>query len=241
MKKRVFITGSSRGIGKAIAKDLIKDDFSVILHGKSLSPHLKETLEECKSLDPETQVLSFDITQRELAKECLENDIKEHGGYYGIVLSAGAHQDMPFPAMTDEAWDNVLSVDLDGFYNTLRPVIMPMIQLRKGGRIVCISSLSGVVGNRGQVNYSAAKAGIIGASKALARELAKRKITVNCVAPGGIETDMIDAKLKEEMIKVIPMARLGTPEEISASVRYLFSPEAEYMTGQTLVLSGGLF
>lgn len=240
MKKRVLITGSSRGIGKSIAQVLARDGFSVVLHGRTMSEHLQKNLAELSNEFPETSVLVFDVIDRQHSKQVLEEDIAENGAYYGVVLSVGIHRDQPFPAMTDEAWDEVLKVDLDGFYNVLRPLVLPMIQLRAGGRIVPIASLSGVVGNRGQVNYSAAKAGLIGAAKALAREVAKRKITVNCVAPGAIATDMIDEELAAHMLKQIPMNRLGKPQEVAAAVSYLFSPNAEYMTGQTLVLSGGL-
>ena len=240
MKKRVLITGSSRGIGKSVAQSLARDGFDVVVHGRTMSEHLQETLAELKQEFPQSSALVFDVVERQRSKQILEEDISENGAYYGVVLSVGIHRDQPFPAMTDEAWDEVLKVDLDGFYNILRPLVLPMIQLRAGGRIVPIASLSGVVGNRGQVNYSAAKAGLIGAAKALAREVAKRKITVNCVAPGAIATDMIDQELAEHMLKQIPMNRLGRPEEVAAAVSYLFSPGAEYMTGQTLVLSGGL-
>ncbi|HMO19248.1 MAG TPA: 3-oxoacyl-ACP reductase FabG [Oligoflexia bacterium] len=241
MNKRVLVTGSSRGIGKSIAITLLKSGFDVVFHGRTQSDSLLGAAEEMKGFGYNVRALFFDVVDRALSREILEAEVKERGAFYGVVLSAGIHRDMPFPGMLDEAWDDVLKVDLFGFYNVLRPLVMPMIQLRSGGRIVCISSLSGIVGNRGQVNYSAAKAGLIGASRALSRELAKRKITVNCVAPGGVETEMIDDNLREQMLKAIPMGRLARPEEIAASVSYLFSEEAEYMTGQTLVLSGGLF
>lgn len=241
MKKRVLVTGSSRGIGSSVARKLAAQGFAVTLHGKTESDALLSMHDELCSQYPETQKLVFDVLQREQVKQLLLEDIASKGAFYGIVLSAGLHRDMPFPAMEDDAWDEVLGVSLDGFYNVLRPLVMPMIQLRDGGRIVPIASLSGVIGNRGQVNYSAAKAGLIGAAKALARELAKRRISVNCIAPGAIATDMVSAEVEEQLLKHIPMSRLGRPEEVAAAVSYLFSSEAEYMTGQTLVLSGGLF
>ena len=132
-------------------------------------------------------------------------------------------------------------IDLDGFYNVLKPLVLPMVQARAGGRIIVISSISGVIGNRGQVNYSAAKAGLIGAAKALAVELAKRKITVNCVAPGVIETEMIDGIFAEEVMKAIPMRRFGKPEEVAAAVKYLMSDEAAYVTRQVIQVNGGMF
>lgn len=240
MTKRVFVCGSSRGIGRAIAIELAKQGFSIVVHGRSLSEDLKQTLTEVSAYDATVRPLLFDVTNREQTVSILNDELQEAGAFYGIVLSAGLTKDMPFPGMDSASWDQVINVDLNGFYNVINPLVLPMIQLRVGGRIVVISSISGIIGNRGQVNYSAAKAGLIGASKALAKELAKRKISVNCVAPGAIETEMIDSKLKEEMLKMIPMQRLGKPEEVAAAVSYLFSPAAEYMTGQTLVLSGGL-
>lgn len=238
MKKKVLVVGSSRGIGRAIALELAQNGFEIVVHGRTESLELKHTLELLK--DREVRSLVFDLTEREKTLNTLQTEVQKNGAFYGVVLSAGIARDMPFPAMDEDSWDSVLKVDLDGFYNVLRPLVMPMIQLREGGRIVVISSISGVVGNRGQVNYSAAKAGLIGATKALSRELAKRKITVNAIAPGGVETQMIDEKLKEEMLKAIPMGRLAKPEEIAAAAAYLFSDKAEYMTGQTLILSGGL-
>lgn len=238
MKKKVLVVGSSRGIGRSVAINLARLGFDIVVHGRTNSKELNETQalinnDDCRSL-------VFDVANREQSVEVLENEVKQNGAFYGVVLCAGIAKDMPFPGMDAEAWDSVLKVDLDGFYNVLRPLVMPMIQLRSGGRIVVLSSISGVVGNRGQVNYSAAKAGLIGATKALSRELAKRKITVNAIAPGAVETEMIDARLKEEMLKTIPMGRLAKPEEIAGAVSYLFSESAEYMTGQTLILSGGM-
>jgi 3-oxoacyl-[acyl-carrier protein] reductase len=238
MNKRVLVVGSSRGIGRSVASVLARDGFQVVIHGRAESDSLSETLESLSEFG--ARCLCFDIVDREQTGRVLAEELEEHGAFYGVVLCAGIAKDMAFPAMDPESWDSVLSVDLDGFYNVLRPLVLPMVQLRAGGRIVVLSSVSGIVGNRGQVNYSAAKAGLIGASKALSRELAKRKITVNCVAPGGVDTEMIEPRLREEMIKQIPMGRLATTEEIAASVQYLFSEGAGYMTGQTLILSGGM-
>lgn len=238
MKKKVLVVGSSRGIGRAVALELANFGFELVVHGRTITTELEQTLGLLNHC--EARSLTFDITNREETFKLLEEEVEKNGAFYGVVLCAGIAKDMPFPAMDEESWDRVLRVDLDGFYNVLRPLVMPMIQLRNGGRIVVLSSISGVIGNRGQVNYSAAKAGLIGATKALSRELAKRKITVNAIAPGGVETEMIDARLKEEMLKAIPMGRLAKPEEVAGAVSYLFSEKAEYMTGQTLILSGGL-
>ena len=240
-ERKVLITGSSRGIGKSIALSLAKAGFSVVLNGRSESQALASTLCEVKEFYKNARSLVFDVGEHRQVQSVLEAELATEGAFYGVVLAAGINSDVPFAAMDRQAWDGVISTNLGGFYNVLRPLVMPMIQTRRGGRIVSISSISGIIGNRGQVNYSAAKAGLIAASKALARELAKRKITVNCVAPGGVDTEMIDESLKKELVKVIPMARLAKPQEIAASVKYLFSEEAEYMTGQTLVLNGGMF
>ena len=164
----------------------------------------------------------------------------EHGTYYGAVLNAGIARDNAFPAMSDDDWDSVLDTNLNGFYNVLRPIVMPLVSARRGGRIVALSSVSGLIGNRGQVNYSAAKAGIVGAAKALAVELAKRNITVNCVAPGIIKTQMTDALPVEDALKMVPMRRLGRPEEVAAVVSFLCSDEASYVTRQVISVNGGM-
>jgi 3-oxoacyl-[acyl-carrier protein] reductase len=156
------------------------------------------------------------------------------------VLNAGIARDNAFPALDGDDWDQVLTTNLDGFFNVVHPLTMPMIRRRDGGRIVTISSVSGIIGNRGQVNYSAAKAGIIGATKALAVELATRNITVNCVAPGVIETAMIEKAPVEEILKMIPMQRLGSVDDVSGIVAFLLSDEASYMTRQVLSVNGGI-
>lgn len=226
MKKRVLVTGSSRGIGKATAERLAADGFAVTTHALS---------------SPGTD-LRFDVADREAARAALEADIAANGPYWGVVLNAGVSDDAPFPAMEDAMWDRVMRTDLDGFYNVLKPVVMPMITNRLRGRIVALSSVSGIIGNRGQVNYSAAKAGIIGAVKALAVELAKRGITVNAVAPGPVETEMTaDIEMREAVEKAIPMRRFARPEEVAAVVSFLFREEAGYITRQVIPVNGGLF
>ncbi len=235
-----LVTGASRGIGAAIARRLATDGFSIVLHALKNKEACEQIADELRAKGAQCRVLMFDISDREQTLQTLLADMEAHGAYYGIVCNAGVTSDAPFPSMEGAAWDKVLRTDLDSFYNVLNPCIMPMIQTRKGGRIITISSVSGVIGNRGQVNYSAAKAGIIGATKALALELAKRKITVNCIAPGIIETDMVEGLPIEEMKKHVPLRRLGTPEDIAASVSFLMSDEASYITRQVLNVNGGL-
>jgi 3-oxoacyl-[acyl-carrier protein] reductase len=240
MTRNVLVTGASKGIGRAIALRLARDGFSVVAHYRGDRAGAEQTLAAIREAKGAARLLGFDITDRALCRERLEADIAEHGAYYGVVLNAGIARDNAFPALEDEEWDSVIDTDLGGFYNVLRPVVMPMVSARQGGRIVTLSSLSGLAGNRGQVNYSAAKAGIIGATKALAVELAKRQITVNCVAPGLIETQMTEGLPLEEIVKTIPLRRLGRAEEVAAVVSFLCSDDAAYVTRQVISVNGGL-
>jgi 3-oxoacyl-[acyl-carrier protein] reductase len=236
----VLVTGSSRGIGKAIALRLARDGFAVVVHCRSKRAEADAVAADIIAAGGSARVLQFDISEREATAAVLAADIEQHGCYYGVVCNAGVARDNAFPAMSGEDWDIVLKTNLDGFYNVLNPLVMPMVQRRKPGRIVTLASVSGLVGNRGQVNYSAAKAGIIGATKALALELAKRAITVNCVAPGLIETDMVDDVPLEEALKMIPARRIGKPEEVAAAVSFLVGAEAAYITRQVISVNGGL-
>lgn len=240
MAKTVLITGSSRGIGKETALYLAKNGFDVVLHCVKNIAKAEEVKTEIEQLGRQARILQFDVSDREQTKAVLLKDIEENGVYYGVVLSAGITADNAFPAMEDDEWDRVINTNLNGLYNTLRPLILPMIQNRKG-RIVALSSVSGLAGNRGQINYSASKAGIIGAVKALSKEVAKRNITVNCVAPGVIESDMT-AEVPFEMIKdAIPMRRMGTAKEVAGAVNYLMSEDASYITGQVISVNGGMY
>lgn len=241
MTNTVLVTGSSRGIGRAIALNLADAGYDLVLHCRSRREEAEAVQQAIEAKGRAARVLQFDISDRAACAQTLEADVAAHGAYYGVVCNAGLTRDGAFPGLTSDDWDQVLRTNLDGFYNVLHPLAMPMIRRRAAGRIVCITSVSGLIGNRGQVNYSASKAGVIGAAKALAVELAKRRITVNCVAPGLIDTDMLDPDVPvEQILKAIPMERTGTPEEVAAAVRFLMSPEAGYITRQVLAVNGGL-
>ena len=241
MSNTVLITGSSRGIGKEIALYLAKNGYDIALHCNNCIEAANECMKQIEALGRSVRILRFDISNREQWRELIEKDIEQNGVYCGVVLNAGIAKDNVFPAMDDGQWDDVINVNLGGFYNVLKPIVMPMISARIKGRIVTMSSISGLAGNKGQVNYSASKAGIIGATKALALELAKRSITVNCVAPGVIETDMIKDLPIEEMKKLIPMRRIGKVKEVASLVNYLLSEDATYITGQVISVNGGLY
>ena len=241
MTNSVLVTGSSRGIGKAVALNLARAGFDIVVHCRSRIEEAEEVANAVRNLGKNARVLQFDVSNREECEAKLEADVEQFGAYYGVVLNAGLTRDNAFPALTDKDWDQVLRTNLDGFYNVLHPIMMPMIRRRKAGRIVCITSVSGLIGNRGQVNYSASKAGVIGAAKALAIELAKRKITVNCVAPGLIDTDIVDENVPiEEILKGVPMGRMGDPEEVAHAVNFLMDEKAAYITRQVIAVNGGL-
>jgi 3-oxoacyl-[acyl-carrier protein] reductase len=240
-QRTVLVTGSSRGIGRAIALRLARDGYDVVVHCRSRLTEADEVVTKIRAMGRSSRCLQFDAGDRAACRRLLEGDIAEHGAYYGVVCNAGLSHDAAFPAMSEVGWDSVISANLDAFYNVLQPVVMPMVRRRSPGRIVTMASVSGLIGNRGQVNYSAAKAGVIGATKALAVELAKRAITVNCVAPGLIETDMIDEHTPiDEILKTVPAQRIGTADEVAAVVSFLISPEASYVTRQVIAVNGGL-
>ncbi|HGY9623820.1 TPA: 3-oxoacyl-ACP reductase FabG [Pseudomonas putida] len=241
MTDTILVTGSSRGIGRAIALRLARAGFDLALHCRSARDEAEAVASEVRALGRQARILQFDVADRGGCVAALEADVEAHGAYYGVVCNAGLTRDGAFPALTEDDWDTVMRTNLDGFYNVLHPLIMPMIRRRAPGRIVCITSVSGLIGNRGQVNYSASKAGLIGAAKALAIELGKRRITVNCVAPGLIDTAMLDEQVQvEELLKMIPAQRMGTPEEVAGAVNFLMSDEAAYITRQVLAVNGGL-
>lgn len=236
----ILVTGSSRGIGKAIAVALAAQGYELVLHCRSQREQADAVAAEITAAGGRARVLQFDVSDRAQTKAVLEADVEANSAYYGVVCNAGIARDNAFPAMTGEEWDSVIHTNLDSFYNVLNPLIMPMVRRRKAGRIVTLASVSGLIGNRGQANYSAAKAGVIAASKSLAIELAKRDITVNCVAPGLIATEMVDDVPLEEALKLIPARRVGQPEEVAALVKFLMSSEAAYITRQVISVNGGL-
>jgi 3-oxoacyl-[acyl-carrier protein] reductase len=244
-EKSILVTGSSRGIGRAIAQRLAASGFQVVLHCRDNLAAAEEAAAAIAGANAGAggrppRILRFDIANRADCAKAIQEDIGAHGAYFGVVCNAGVARDGAFPALTDEDWDTVLRTNLDGFYNVLHPAIMPMIRRRAPGRIVTLSSVSGVMGNRGQVNYSASKAGIIGATKALAVELASRGITVNCIAPGLIRTDMLEGAPVDEALKAVPMGRVGEPGEIAGLVNFLMSDEAAYITRQVIGVNGGM-
>lgn len=240
MSRTILVTGASKGIGRAIAVRLGQDGFTLVVHYHSDRAGAEATLADIIAGGGAGRLIQFDTADRAGTRAALEADIEANGAYWGAVLNAGIARDAAFPALTDEDWDGVIATNLDGFYNVLKPLVMPMVSAHKGGRIVTLSSVSGLAGNRGQVNYSAAKAGVIGATKALALELAKRDITVNCVAPGLIETQMTAEVPMDEALKLVPMRRAGLPEEVAHAVAFLVSDQASYITRQVLSVNGGL-
>lgn len=237
--KKVLITGASGGIGRAIALACAREGYEIVAHFNNGAGKAEELKKQIESEGGKCSLLKFNISDRNECKEVLENWTNENGAFWGIVLNAGICRDNAFPALTDENWDDVIHTNLDGFYNVLKPLVMPLCR-KKQGRIITISSVSGITGNRGQTNYSASKAGIIGATKALAVELASRRITVNCIAPGFIETDMIKDAPVEHILPTIPMQRAGKPEEVAAVAIFLLSEGASYITRQVLSVNGGI-
>ena len=242
MERTVLVTGASKGIGQSIAYKLSQDGFTIAVHYHSDKQGALDTQATIKKLGGKARLIQFDVSNHSQCQQTIEQDIALNGAYYGVVNNAGIIRDGAFPALTENDWKDVIHTDLDSFYNVLHPCIMPMIGLRRGGRIIVISSVSGIAGNRGQVNYSAAKAGVIGASKALALELAKRKITVNCIAPGLIDTGILDMEpiALQEAMKMIPLKRMGQVEEVAGLASYLMSDLAGYITRQVISINGGM-
>ena len=240
--RRVLVTGASRGIGKCVALRLARDGFFVVVHYGHDEQGAQDTLAHIEEEGGQGSLIKFDVGNTEQCRQQLEAEVEAHGAFYGVVSNAGITRDDAFPNLTSENWHEVINTNLNSFYNVIQPLVMPMIRLRSGGRIVVMSSVSGIDGNRGQSNYAASKAGLIAAAKSLALELGKRKITVNAVAPGLIETEMtqLDDTVLGEAMKMIPLRRMGTVDEVAGLVSYLMSDEAAYVTRQVISINGGL-
>lgn len=238
-KQIALITGASRGIGRAIAVALAESGRHVIINFRSRTDAAQETLNLVEKTGGSGELARFDVTDGIAVKKSIEALYAEHPTIDILVNNAGMTKDGLLVFMKEEDWQDVLDTNLTGFYNVTRPIVKQML-LKRSGRIVNIASTAGQMGTAGQVNYSASKAGLIGATQALAREIAKRKITVNAVAPGFTQTDMLEGLPIDEIKKSIPMQRIGTPEEVASAVVYLCSPLAGYITGQVLGVNGGI-
>lgn len=237
--KRVIVTGASGGIGKALAIACANAGYYVIAHYNHGKTSAEETLAVIKESGGQGELIQFDITNRDDCKSKLDALSEKYGAMWGVISNAGITHDNTFAGLSGDDWDSVVHTNLDGFYNVVQPLVMPMCR-KKAGRIITVSSVSGIMGNRGQTNYSASKAGLIGASKALAVELASRHITVNAIAPGVIETDMIKDVPLDVVLPTIPMKRLGKPEEVASLAVFLLSEQAGYITRQVISVNGGM-
>ncbi len=244
MTDSVLVTGASKGIGRAIALRLAQDGYQVIVHFNRDRDGAEQCLQQIETAGGSGRVLGFDVADRTATRAALEADIAQHGAYYGVVSNAGISRDAAFPALTDQEWDSVIHTNLDSFYNVIQPCVMPMIGLRRGGRIITLSSVSGMMGNRGQVNYSAAKAGVLGLTKAMAREFGPDQIRINALTPGLIQTDITGGLLQDErrhaILDSIPLGRLGTASDVANAALFLASDLSGYLTGITLDVNGGM-
>jgi 3-oxoacyl-[acyl-carrier protein] reductase len=236
---RALVTGASRGIGAAIAEELARAGHHVFVNYSKDAAGAERTVSAIESGGGSAVAVCFDVRNAGEVDAALSDIQSEENPITILVNNAGIVRDAPFPAIEPDDWGDVIDTTLRGFYNVTRPLVMPMVRTRFG-RIVNIASVSGVIGNRGQVNYSAAKAGLIGATRSLSKELAKRKVTVNAVAPGLIDTEMLDGAPIDEMLTHIPMRRLGKSEEVAQLVGFLASSKAAYITGQVIGINGGL-
>jgi len=240
-RRVALVTGASRGIGAAIARELGAAGCHVLVNYRTDAAGAAAVRDEIGAAGGEAVLLPFDVTDAAQTAAALAPWIDGDRAIDIVVNNAGVVRDNPFPSVEPADWERVTRTSLDGFFNVTRPLVMPLVR-RRWGRIINIASLAGLVGNRGQVAYSAAKAGLIGATRSLAKEVAKRNVTVNAVAPGLIDTDMIKQipATAEELTKLIPMRRLGQPSEVAKLVRFLASDDAAYITGQVITIDGGL-
>lgn len=238
-KKVAIVTGGSRGIGRAVCCELSRVGYYVIVNFVSNEDAAQQTLSLMREQGGEGEALRFDVRDREAASDALENVFNRFSLIEVLVNNAGINADELFIMMPDKNWHSVIETTLNGFYNVTKPVLQKMV-LRKKGTIVSISSIAGVIGNRGQANYSAAKAGLIGASRSVASEVARLGIRVNVVAPGLIDTEMVENAPIKSIKQMIPMGRIGKPEEVARVVRFLCSEDASYITGQVILVNGGM-
>ncbi|QTA79284.1 3-oxoacyl-[acyl-carrier-protein] reductase [Desulfonema limicola] len=239
-KKVAIITGAGRGIGRAIAIELADSGYFVIINFKSNAETAAQTLEQVRNIGGDGEILQFDVSDSDTSRQAVEHIISRFDSIDILINNAGVTADGLFIMMPEEEWDIVVQTTLKGFYNMTKPVLKKMIPAKKGS-IVSISSAAGLMGNRGQSNYAAAKAGLIGASRSVAAEVARLGIRVNVVAPGLIETDMIEKAPVKEIKAMIPMARIGKPEEVAKVVKFLCSDDSSYITGQVISVNGGMF
>ncbi len=239
-KKTALVTGGSRGIGRAISERLAADGYHVVINFRSNTKEAEETLGRIQNAGGTGELCRFDVSDRSDVNKAMTDALIRHPAVDALVLCAGIRHDELLVFMTEEHWDAVLATDLLSFHAVVKPVVKQMI-LNRQGRIIVISSTSGESGLPGQVNYSAAKAGLIGAVKALALECAKRNVLVNAVTPGFIQTDMTEALAAKELARRIPMARVGKPEEVASVVSFLASKDASYITGQVIGVNGGIY
>ncbi len=237
--RRALVTGGSGGIGAAICRHLAADGCHVFVHANANRDAAQRVVEEIRAAGGSAEVVAFDVSDARATKVALDAMLAQ-GAIQILVNNAGIHDDAVFPAMRAEQWHRVIDVSLHGFFNVTQPLTMPMIRGR-WGRIINVSSIAAIAGNRGQVNYSAAKGALNAATKSLSIELASRGITVNAVAPGIIETTMIDGKLETDIVnRMVPMKRVGQPAEVADLVAFLASDRAAYITGQVISINGGM-